>query len=90
MKMTNGPIIDMTPAGNFADRPVQGPNLGVILARVLVFSVALGFAALAFWLAVFTVPVLIVLGFVGYLYVRFKTSRGGLRFGMVTPNRPRR
>ncbi|MBW4037097.1 MAG: hypothetical protein HIU90_16660 [Proteobacteria bacterium] len=81
MKMTNGPIIDMTPSGHFAQEPITGPTLGVILARVLVFTIALGFAALAFWLAVFTVPILIVIGLVGYGYFRFKMARGGFTFG---------
>jgi fatty acid desaturase len=90
MKTTNGPIIDMTPSGHFAQEPITGPTLGVILARVLVFTIALGFAALAFWLAVFTVPILIVIGLVGYGYFRFKTARGGFSFdrAMSRGNRP--
>ncbi len=79
----------MTPSGQFAHEPIAGPTLGVILARVLVFTVALGFAALAFWLAVFTVPVLIVIGLGVYGYVRFKTARGGLSAFTVTTTRRR-
>jgi hypothetical protein len=91
MKTTNGPIIDMTPSGHFAHEPIAGPTLGVILARVLVFTIALGFAALAFWLAVFTVPVLLVIGLAGYAYLRFKIARGGFGAFTMTPIRhPRR
>lgn len=90
MKTNNGPIIDMTPAGGFVNEPIAGPTLGVILARVVAFAVLLGLLAMAFWLAVFTIPVLIVLGLVGYGYFRYKMARHGVRFRTFVANSPRR
>ncbi|MDD2876726.1 MAG: hypothetical protein PHT60_07930 [Acidiphilium sp.] len=78
----------MTPAGDFSRdfsrQPVTRPTLGGILARLVGFTIVLGFAALAFWLAVFTVPILIVVGLVAYAYVRFRMARHGIRFRHVT------
>ncbi|MDD2861346.1 MAG: hypothetical protein PHI71_09830 [Acidiphilium sp.] len=80
MKTTSGPIIDMTPSGEFAREPIAGPTLGVIFARVVAFAILLGFAAIAFWLAIFTIPLLIIAGLGGYAYLRFKMRRHGVHF----------
>ncbi|MGC9270790.1 hypothetical protein [Acidiphilium sp.] len=80
----------MTPSGGFAGSPARGPSFGVILARVVAFTILLGVAALVFWLAVFTVPILMVIGLAGYLYFRFKMARHGGRFGSVTVRHFRR
>jgi len=90
MKTSDGPIIDMTPTGGFVNEPIAGPTLGVIIARVIAFALVLGIAAIAFWLAVFTIPVLIVLGLVGYGYLRFRMARHGVRFRSVVVRPARR
>lgn len=84
MKDSEGPIIDMTPSGQFAQEPITAPALGTIVLRVLLFTIALGFAALAFWVALFTVPILMILGLVGYGWFRFNAARGHFRFNKMT------
>lgn len=74
----------MTASGEFRDPPSRFPSLATIAMRVAAFGLMLGFAAIAFWLAVFTVPVLIVLGLAFYLYVRFQTARGARHPGRPT------
>jgi hypothetical protein len=75
--MTNpdGPIIDMTRGGEFIDPPK--PSLGVILARLAAFGVLLVVAAVAFWAALFIIPILLALGLVGYLVARQQMKRDG-------------
>lgn len=80
MKTVEGPIIDMTTAGDFAWQPNPGPSLGTIIARLAAFTVLLGLGALIFWLAVFTVPVLIIGALVAYAAIRYRMARHGLRF----------
>lgn len=83
MQSTDGPILDMTPTGDFTWQGSTKPSFGAIVVRLAIFTVLLGFGALVFWLAVFTVPILILAGLAIYAYVRFKMSRGGLRFRPV-------
>jgi uncharacterized membrane protein len=73
MSNFNGPVIDMTPDGTFVERPK--PALGTILARVAIFGIALCVVAVLFWAAVFIIPVLIVLGIVGYFLARVQMRR---------------
>lgn len=75
MNRDNTPIIDMTASGEFRDMRPKRPSLMTIAARVVAFGLLLGFAALLFWLAVFTIPVLIVLGICAYLFGRFQFAR---------------
>lgn len=58
----------MTPDGRFVEPPK--PTLGQILLRVLAFGVALCVGAVLVWTAFLMIPVLLVLGFAGYLFVR--------------------
>ncbi len=69
----NGPVIDMTPDGNFVEPPK--PTLGTILARIIAFGVLLVVAAVAFWTALFIIPVLIILGVAGYAFARMQVRR---------------
>lgn len=80
----DAPTIDMTSTGEFRDPPRRSPSLATIALRVAAFGLMLGFAAIAFWLAVFTVPVLIVIGLAFYLYARFQLARTGRSPGHAT------
>jgi hypothetical protein len=73
MANSNGPVIDMTPDGNFIDP--SKPTLGTILARLIAFGVLLVIAAVAFWMALFIIPVLIILGVAGYAFTRMQIRR---------------
>ena len=73
MENANGPIIDMTRSGDFIDAPK--PGLGAIVTRVAVFGALLLVAAVAFWAALFIVPVLLLLGVVGFFVVRQQIKR---------------
>ncbi|MDE8347274.1 MAG: hypothetical protein POH28_14055 [Acidocella sp.] len=63
----------MTPDGAFIEPPK--PSLGTILARVLAFALFLGVMAVAFWTALFMIPVLLVMGLVGYAVMRLQVRR---------------
>lgn len=76
MSKHDAPTIDMTTSGEFRDAPHRYPSIMGIALRVAAFGLMLGFAAILFWLAVFTVPVLIVVGLGVYLYARFQMARG--------------
>jgi hypothetical protein len=68
MANSNGPVIDMTPDGAFIEPPK--PTLGTILVRLAMFGVFLCVAVVIFWTALFMLPVLIVLGVIGYFLAR--------------------
>jgi hypothetical protein len=76
MAKRNGPVIDMTLDGNII-QPAQ-PSLGTILARLAAFGVGLFVLAIAFWAALFMIPVLLVAGFVGYFALRSQLRRNGV------------
>jgi hypothetical protein len=73
MANANGPIIDMTPDGEFITPPKT--TLGTILARLAAFAVLLVVAAVAFWMALFIVPVMIILGIAAYALSRNQVRR---------------
>ncbi len=73
MTHPDGPVIDMTPDGHFIEPPK--PTLGTIVARLVAFAVLLMVAAIAFWMALFIIPVLIILGVAGYALTRSQTRR---------------
>lgn len=68
MTNENGPVIDMTTDGRFVERPK--PSLLQIALRLAAFVVALCVGAVLVWTAFIMIPILLVLGFVGYLLVR--------------------
>jgi uncharacterized membrane protein len=71
MAKSDGPVIDMTPDGAFIDPPKPAPvSFGTIVARLIAFGVALCIVAVLFWAALFIIPVLVVLGVVGYFFAR--------------------
>ncbi len=73
MRHPNAPVIDMTPDGNFIEPPK--PTLGTIIARLVAFGALLMVAAIAFWMALFIIPVLIVLSVAGFLIARTQIRR---------------
>lgn len=75
MANKNGPVLDMTPDGHFVEPPK--PSLTQILLRVIAFGLALCIGAVLVWTAFLMIPILLVLGFVGYLVMR--GQRGGWR-----------
>jgi hypothetical protein len=75
MANQNPPIIDMTRNGDFIDPP--RPSLGTIVARVAAFGALLLVAAVAFWMALFIIPVLLVMGVAGYFILRHQLKRNG-------------
>ena len=73
MANQNGPVLDMTPDGAFIE-PTK-PSYFTILARLAAFAVLLLVAAVTFWMALFIVPVLIILGIAGYALARTQVRR---------------
>jgi hypothetical protein len=68
MRKQTGPVIDMTPDGHFV-QPAQ-PTLGTIVARLAGFAVLLVIAAVAFWMAMFIIPIVIILAIAGFALTR--------------------
>lgn len=75
MAKQNSPVLDMTPDGRFIEPP--RPSFAQILLRLAVFGIALCVAAALVWTAFIMIPILFVLGLVGYLFAR--GQRGGWR-----------
>ncbi len=75
MAKQDGPVLDMTPDGNFIDPPK--PSLGGILMRLLLFGVALAIVAALFWATLLILPFLLLLGVIGYFTLRVQFSRFG-------------
>lgn len=75
MAKENGPVLDMTPDGHFVEP--SKPSLMQILLRLAAFGVALCVGAVLVWTAFIMIPILLVLGFAGYLFAR--GQRGGWR-----------
>lgn len=68
MTNENGPVIDMTADGQFVERPK--PSLLQIALRVVAFAVALCVGAVLVWTAFIMIPILLVLGLGGYMFMR--------------------
>ena len=94
MNSDTGPILDMTPNGEFirardresrardySRRGYQAPKVsfGLIFARLVGFVALIGVGLLAFWFAVFTLPFVFLCGVVLYGIYRYQLSRLGLR-----------
>lgn len=75
MANDNGPVLDMTPDGHFVEQPK--PSLTQILLRLAAFGLALCVGAVVVWTTFIMIPILLVLGFAGYLFMR--GQRGGWR-----------
>ncbi|WP_298223499.1 hypothetical protein [Acidocella sp.] len=68
MAKQNGPVLEMTPDGRFL-KPLK-PSLMQILLRLATFGIALCVGAVIIWTAFIIIPVLLVLGLAGYMFVR--------------------
>jgi hypothetical protein len=68
MAKQNGPVLDMTSDGRFIEPPK--PSFAQILLRLAAFGIALCVGAVLVWTAFIMIPILLVLGFVGYLFMR--------------------
>lgn len=79
--LAGGPQIDMTPDGRFVEPP--RPSFGTQLARwagiAVAVAVALGIVALAFWMALFLLPIAIAAALIGYAAFRWRMSKFGPR-----------
>ena len=81
MEKSDGPVIDMTPDGAFIDAPKSAPvSIGTIVARLIAFAVGLCIVAVLFWAALFIIPLLLVLGVVGYVFARGQMRASFRRF----------
>jgi hypothetical protein len=80
--------IDMTPDGQFRRRPGLPIMQRIFLAAVIVAAIAGGLAlsALAFWLAMFLLPVALVAGIIAWGILRMLDPRRPQSFG--GPDRP--
>jgi multisubunit Na+/H+ antiporter MnhG subunit len=76
MANQDGPVIDMTPDGDFILPPK--PTLGTILARLAMFGILLCIGAVAFWAALILLPVLLIGGVAGFLLLRAQLRRNGV------------
>lgn len=72
MKNENGPVIDMTVDGHFIERPK--PKLMQIALRLVAFAIALCIGAVLVWTAFIMIPILLVMGLIGYMLVRGQRS----------------
>ncbi|GLR67387.1 hypothetical protein GCM10010909_20680 [Acidocella aquatica] len=74
MANSNGPVIDMTPEGDFIEPPK--PTLGAILLRLAMFGLFLCIAGVMFWVmfwaAIFVVPILVLLGLAGFMLTKLQ------------------
>lgn len=81
MNNRRSPELDMTLTGEFVDPPRQ-PKLGSIMPRLIFWAIviaiiagALAIAALALWLAMLLLPVVLIAGVVAYALHRFQSWR---------------
>jgi hypothetical protein len=93
MRNNSGPILDMTPDGDFtpagaytangyratagSHRLASGLSFGMILARLAGFGLVVGLGLLIFWLTIFTLPFV----FLGGLYGVYRLQIGRFRQG---------
>ena len=73
MEPSNGPVIDMTPDGQFIEPP--RPSILTYLLRLAVFGVALAIIATLFWTMLLVLPMLILAGVIGFLLLRPQITR---------------
>ena len=72
-----GPIIDMTPQGDFQQRSATPLSMQVLRVAVMVaiLAGALAIAAFALWIALLLIPVAITAAIVGWLAWRWRVWR---------------
>lgn len=70
MEDSKGPVIDMTPDGQFVTPPK--PSFLTYLLRLALFGVALAIVAALFWTFLLVLPLLILAGLIGFFVFRPK------------------
>jgi hypothetical protein len=84
----SGPLLDMTPDGQFVEPPPETPSETLLRYGVVVAVVAglVAMAALALWLALALIPVALAGGTIAYLAYRWRMWRlGGSAGGVPGP-----
>jgi hypothetical protein len=71
MAKSDGPVLDMTPDGKFIDPPSL--SLWNWVFRLFCFGLVLGMAVALVRLALWFLPVLLLLGGISYLLTRLKS-----------------
>lgn len=101
MERDDGPILDMTPEGEFTrarDYGARGrryyhtvtpsaSSLALIIVRLIGIVALIAVGVLAFWFAIFTLPFVFLCGVIIYGLYRFQASRAGKRYRPVPPQR---
>jgi len=72
MEHSQGPVIDMTPDGQFIEPPK--PSILTYLLRLALFGVALAAVVALFWTIILVLPLLILAGVIGYFVVKPKIT----------------
>ena len=72
MEHANGPVIDMTPDGQFIEPPK--PTILNYLLRLAMFGVALAIVAAIFWTMILVLPLLILAAVIGYFAIKPKIT----------------
>jgi hypothetical protein len=78
MEHSNGPVIDMTPDGQFIEP--SKPSIFTYLLRLALFGVALAAVAALFWMMLLVLPLLILAGVIGFFLFRPRIIRVPPRF----------
>jgi hypothetical protein len=72
MEKSQGPVIDMTPDGQFVEPPK--PSIVTWLLRLAMFGLSLAIVFALFWTVILVVPLLILAGLVSFLLFRSRVS----------------
>ncbi len=72
MEHANGPVIDMTPDGQFIEPPK--PTFLTYVLRLALFGVALAAMAAFFWTLILVLPLLLLAGVIGYFVLRQRVA----------------
>jgi hypothetical protein len=77
MEHSNGPVIDMTPDGQFIEPPK--PSILTYLLRLAMFGVALAVVVALFWTMLLVLPLLILAGVIAFFVFRPRITHFGPR-----------
>lgn len=83
MEHSNGPVIDMTPDGQFIEPPK--PSFLTYMLRLALFGVALAAIAAFFWTLLLVLPLLLLAGVIGYFVLKHRVTTVLSRTGGFTP-----
>jgi hypothetical protein len=72
MEHSQGPVIDMTPDGQFIEPPK--PSIMTYLLRLALFGVGLAAIVALFWTLLLVLPLLIIAGIIGYFVIKPKIN----------------